>query len=166
MGYGRRKEGPEIRPKRYSQALEECIRHTGVFSTVHRVPNGSGALPSDGATYIVDTLTPAVEAAVVSGATAICVNCKGKASQTPVAYSPGLWATMGTGGARGVGTYVLPFLSLSLYGHSCSERVRSVAHRRPRESQAVGDFVQELTAQVGISENPWYESGQVRGMRA
>jgi len=54
-------------------------------------------------------VTPPLQAALQAGATVFCVKCPATVpGGGVVAYGPGLWATMGPGGARGVGNFMPP----------------------------------------------------------
>ncbi len=50
-------------------------------------------------------MTPQLQVLMQQGATVLCVMCSASSGGV-VAYGPGLWATMGPGGARGVGTFM------------------------------------------------------------
>lgn len=98
-------------------ALEQRLRQTGVFEILRPLNNTTRVLPGAGATYVVSQMTPSVQAAMEAGATVLCIKCTAStaAGLLPallpeqayvVAYGPGLWTTMGPGGARGVGTFM------------------------------------------------------------
>jgi hypothetical protein len=83
------------------------LRQTGAFDQVQLLPNMTMPLPSVGATYVVSKVTPPLQAALQAGATVFCVKCPATVpGGGVVAYGPGLWATMGPGGARGVGNFM------------------------------------------------------------
>ena len=101
-------EAPPVAAVVYADAgLVKSLRGTGVFADLRPLPNTSGSLTGAGATYIVKQLTPQLQTALNTGATVLCIECPASGGGV-VAYGPGLWATMGPGGARGVGTFVPP----------------------------------------------------------
>eukprot|EP01052_Picozoa_sp_SAG31_P034785 SAG31_NODE_4111_length_3573_cov_2.393207_1_plen_207_part_00 len=107
-------------------------------------------MPSAHSIYIVDNLNPRLQAAMEGGALVLCLKCPvGGGEEAVVAYGPGLWATMGPGGARGVGSYMprgtpleplavsSRWLDFSWFGHVEGALVRPVVpetlptHSRP-----------------------------------
>jgi hypothetical protein len=95
------------RPVYYFPAdLEKPLQQTGLFgSDLRPLPNSTSPLPAARMIYIVAQLTPQLQAAMDAGATVLCVRCPASGGGS-VAYGPGLWATMGPGGARGVGSFM------------------------------------------------------------
>ena len=99
-------EAPPVAAAVYAgAALVQPLRHTGVFGNLLPLPSGPAPLSGAGATYVVSQLSPRLQMAMQAGATVLCIKCP-VAGGGVVAYGPGLWATMGPGGVRGVGTFV------------------------------------------------------------
>lgn len=86
-------------------ALVQLLQQTGVFGNLFPLPSSPASLPGAGATYVVSQLSPRLQTAMQAGATVLCIRCPVVGGGV-VAYGPGLWATMGPGGVRGVGTFV------------------------------------------------------------
>ena len=126
---------PVVRTVYASAMLEEPLRQTGVFQDLRLMPNITTHLPTTGTTYIVSQMTPSLQDAMQAGATVLCITCSASGGGV-VAYGPGLWATMGPGGARGVGTFmpegtpleplarVARWLDLSWFSHIEGAQVR------------------------------------------